>query len=66
LARRRWRSIEVTTDDVGAPSVLLHAPATEIARAAGVGTLHLSMTHTNEMAAAFVVGAALEDEFNVR
>jgi holo-[acyl-carrier protein] synthase len=61
-----WRSIEVTTDDVGAPSVLLHAPATELARAAGVGTLHLSMTHTNLTAAAFVVGSSLNDKSNAR
>ncbi|HVA52109.1 MAG TPA: holo-ACP synthase [Acidimicrobiales bacterium] len=57
-----WRSIEVTTDDAGAPSVVLHAPATELARTAGVETLHLSMTHTNVTAAAFVIGTSTKDE----
>lgn len=53
-----WRSIEVTLDDTGAPSVLLHAPARELARSLGVTQLHLSMTHTDLTAAAFVVGSS--------
>lgn len=61
-----WRSIEVTTDDAGAPSVLLHAPAQELARAAGVERLHLSMTHTHVTAAAFVVGSSLNDDARAR
>jgi holo-[acyl-carrier protein] synthase len=61
-----WRSIEVTTDEGGAPSVLLHAPALELARAAGVETLHLSMTHTQLTAAAFVVGSSMKDETGAR
>ncbi|HUY16431.1 MAG TPA: holo-ACP synthase [Acidimicrobiales bacterium] len=61
-----WRSIEVTTDDAGAPSVVLHAPALELARAAGVETLHLSLTHTQLTAAAFVVGSSMGDETGAR
>jgi holo-[acyl-carrier protein] synthase len=61
-----WRSIEVTTDDAGAPSVVLYAPALELARAAGVEILHLSMTHTRVTAAAFVVGSSLKDESRAR
>jgi holo-[acyl-carrier protein] synthase len=53
-----WRSIEVTTNDAGAPSVLLHGSASELARAAGVATWHLSMTHTSVTAAAVVVGSS--------
>src|ERR1700683_1404818 len=34
-----WRSIEVTLDDAGAPSVLLHAPARQVAEARGVTSL---------------------------
>lgn len=56
-----WRSIEVTLDDAGAPSVLLHAPTRELANSLGLTTLHLSMTHTEQTAAAFVVGTAAEE-----
>jgi holo-[acyl-carrier protein] synthase len=56
-----WRSIEVTLDDAGAPSVLLHAPARQLAKSLGVTSLHLSMTHTDQTAAAFVVGSS-DDE----
>jgi holo-[acyl-carrier protein] synthase len=56
-----WRSIEVTLDDAGAPSVLLHAPTRELANSLGFTTLHLSMTHTEQTAAAFVVGTAAEE-----
>jgi holo-[acyl-carrier protein] synthase len=55
-----WRSIEVTTDDAGAPSVLLHGTANDLARAAGVSALHLSLTHTQTTAAAFVVGSSAD------
>jgi holo-[acyl-carrier protein] synthase len=60
-----WRSIEVTLDDAGAPSVLLHGPARELATSLGVATLHLSMTHTDQTAAAFVVGST-DDESRAR
>jgi holo-[acyl-carrier protein] synthase len=56
-----WRTIEVTLDDAGAPSVVLHERASEIANALGVGTLHLSMTHTDHTAAAFVVGSSRDE-----
>jgi holo-[acyl-carrier protein] synthase len=56
-----WRSIEVTLNSSGAPSVVLHEHAREIAARQGVGYLHLSMTHTDHLAAAFVVGSS-EDE----
>ncbi|MGA7835919.1 MAG: holo-ACP synthase [Acidimicrobiales bacterium] len=56
-----WRSIEVTLDDAGAPSVLLHAPTRELARSLGVTNLHLSMTHTDQTAAAIVVGSSSDE-----
>jgi holo-[acyl-carrier protein] synthase len=56
-----WRSIEVTLNEAGAPSVVLHAHAIEIAEALGVGSLHLSMTHTDRLAAAFVVGSSRDE-----
>jgi holo-[acyl-carrier protein] synthase len=56
-----WRSIEVTLNESGAPSVVLHEPANKIAESQGVGYLHLSMTHTDHLAAAFVVGSSEEE-----
>ncbi|HVB50463.1 MAG TPA: holo-ACP synthase [Acidimicrobiales bacterium] len=61
-----WRSIEVTTDDAGAPSVVLHGTAHGLARAAGVTSLHLSMTHTDVTACAFVVGSSASGESSAR
>ena len=55
-----WRSIEVASNEAGAPHVVLHGPASELARVAGVTTLHLSMTHTHSAAVAFVVGSSPE------
>jgi holo-[acyl-carrier protein] synthase len=57
-----WRSIEVILSASGAPSVVLHDGAREIAESQGVGYLHLSMTHTEHLAAAFVVGSSREDD----
>jgi len=56
-----WRSIEVTLNALGAPSVVLHEHASEIAQSQGVGYLHLSMTHTEHLAAAFVVGSSKDE-----
>jgi holo-[acyl-carrier protein] synthase len=60
-----WRSIEVTLRESGAPSILLHPPATDLAKLAGVTRLHLSLTHTSELAAAFVIGTS-EEELGAR
>jgi holo-[acyl-carrier protein] synthase len=65
LGAAPWRSIEVTLSESGAPSVVLHAPATGLAKLAGVTRLHLSMTHTSELAAAFVIGTS-EEELGAR
>jgi holo-[acyl-carrier protein] synthase len=56
-----WRSIEVTLNDAGAPSLVLHDRARELAGAQGVGYLHVSLSHTEHLAAAFVVGSSLEE-----
>ena len=52
-----WRSIEIHRDPSGAPSVRLHGEAAALAARAGVVRLHLSMTHTHQTAAAFVVAS---------
>jgi phosphopantetheine--protein transferase-like protein len=56
-----WRSIEVILSSSGAPRVVLHDCASEIADSQGVGYLHLSMTHTDHLAAAFVVGSSKDE-----
>ena len=56
-----WRSIEVALSASGAPRVVLHGCASEIADSLGVGHLHLSMTHTDHLAAAFVVGSSRDE-----
>ena len=39
----------------GAPSLVLHRSAAALAERCGAGTLHLSLTHTKQVAIAFVV-----------
>jgi holo-[acyl-carrier protein] synthase len=56
-----WRSIEVTLNDAGAPSLVLHGRARELALAQGVGYLHVSLSHTEHLACAFVVGSSIEE-----
>lgn len=50
-----FRQIEVVRRSGGAPGVELHGAARERARALGVETLHLSITHDARTAAAVVV-----------
>ncbi|HET6508930.1 MAG TPA: 4'-phosphopantetheinyl transferase superfamily protein [Baekduia sp.] len=51
-----WPSIEVVRNAPGPPTLRLHGPAAELARAAGLTDLALSFTHEEEYAAAVVVG----------
>ncbi len=51
-----WRSIEIQRSADGAPSVHLHGSARALAEDRGVHAMHVSMTHTAQTAAAFVVG----------
>jgi len=53
-----WRNIEIHREPSGAPSVRLHGSARDLADRHGVGELHLSMSHTDQTAAAFVVASA--------
>ncbi len=53
-----WKSIEVKRAPSGAPSVLLHGKATELAAARGVDEFAISLTHTAMTAAAFVVASS--------
>ncbi len=49
--------VEVVRDRSGSPSLVLHGSAAERARAAGVATWHLSLTHSGLVALAMVVAA---------
>lgn len=50
-----WREVEVVADLGGAPSLRLSGRAAARAAERGVRRLHLSLTHTDELAGAFVV-----------
>lgn len=53
-----WKSIEVKRAPSGAPSVLLHGAAAELAALRGADEFHISLTHTAMTAAAFVVASS--------
>lgn len=53
-----WRSIEIRLSPSGAPTVHLHGVAAQLASSRGVDELHVSLSHTSQTAAAFVVGSA--------
>lgn len=51
----RWTEVEVVSAPTGAPSLRLTGRAAEAAAERGVSRIHLSITHMDETAAAFVV-----------
>ncbi|MGI8857708.1 MAG: holo-ACP synthase [Thermomicrobiales bacterium] len=61
-----WRNIEIRNDVAGKPSLLLYGAAATRARTAGLLEWHVSITHSRDLATAFVVGycpdAAVADE----
>lgn len=50
-----WQDFEVANEPSGRPTLLLHGQAQQIAAAAGVIRISLSLTHTAENGMAFVV-----------
>lgn len=56
-----WRSIEVRKAPSGAPSIHLYEAAEQLARDHGVTSLHVSLSHTQISAVAFVVGSGPGD-----
>lgn len=50
-----WRDVEVVSDERGIPSLRFHGPAEERARELSVATIHVSLTHSRDTAAAVVV-----------
>jgi len=55
-----WRNIEIRNDAAGKPSVLLHGAAAIVARRGGFLEWQVSVTHSRDLAAAFVVGFRAE------
>jgi len=51
-----WKTIEVKKMRSGAPMVVLHGSAQELADRVGIKNMHITLTHTDMTAAAFVVG----------
>lgn len=56
-----WRSIEIITDDHGAPSVRLYGAFRHAAANAGVGDITISLSHCDEYAAAIALVAVRHD-----
>jgi holo-[acyl-carrier protein] synthase len=50
-----WREVEIVSDEVGAPHLRLHGETDRMASARGVRRLHVTLTHTRELAGAYVV-----------
>lgn len=50
-----WNEVEVVSGPAGAPSLRLSGTAARAAAERGVRRMHLSLTHTAELAAAYVV-----------
>jgi holo-[acyl-carrier protein] synthase len=51
-----WKTIEVKKMRSGAPMVVLHGTAQDLAERVGIKNMHITLTHTDMSAAAFVVG----------
>jgi holo-[acyl-carrier protein] synthase len=55
----RWQDVETVTDELGAPSIVLHGHAVELADGLGLTTWAVSITHTRQMAAASVTALGM-------
>lgn len=53
-----WRELEVLNDRRGKPTVHLHGAAAARARELGLTSFEISLTHSRELAIAFVVATA--------
>ncbi len=51
----RWQDVEVVSDEAGAPHLRLHGFLAEFAERRGVLRAHLTLTHTRDLAGAYVV-----------
>lgn len=55
------KDIEVLRDDLGKPYVNLYGKAAELAKAQGVTAIHVSISNTNGLANAFVIGEHISE-----
>lgn len=53
-----FHDVWVRRSDGGAPSLVVTGPAATLAKDAGVGSWHLSLTHTDLVAVAYVIAEA--------
>jgi len=51
-----WKNIEIRNDPAGKPLLIFHSLAAARARARGFDEWHVSITHSRDLATAFVVG----------
>ena len=50
-----WRDIEIRNDRNGAPTVLLRGGARDVMDRAGIGSMHVTISHCRSYAVAYVV-----------
>lgn len=50
-----WTDVEVVLEPSGQPRIELHNRAAEIARELGIATVHISISHTDELATASAI-----------
>jgi len=50
-----FNQIEVVNDELGKPELELHGKAADMLAAGNVTSIHLSLTHTNDLASAIVI-----------
>lgn len=50
-----WHDVEVVREDEGAPTLRLHGAAAQLARRRRLGAWHVSLSHTADVAIAWVV-----------
>lgn len=50
-----WREIEIGNDALGKPTVTLHGTARQVAAQHGISEVHVSLSHTHDLACATAV-----------
>jgi holo-[acyl-carrier protein] synthase len=50
-----WLDVEVRRNEMGAPKLMLRGRAEEVCRSLGTGSIHISLSHSEESAVAFVI-----------
>jgi holo-[acyl-carrier protein] synthase len=62
IGKVSWQEMETVADSQGAPTLVLHGHAAELAQSLGLSTWAVSITHTKQMAAASVTAIGLIPE----